>query len=75
LKLCLYKEIYDAAGNYQEPQVINEWKMTPILDATEQVVRTNLDDIQQISSTGLLNWTLQFFVTEIEKSLLFSRLA
>ena len=51
-------------------KLLMEWKMTPIFDATEQGVWTNLDDIQQISSTDLLNWTLQFFVTEIEKSLL-----
>ena len=33
--------------------------MTPIFDATEQVVWTNLDDIQQISSTGLLRGCLK----------------
>jgi hypothetical protein len=73
LKLYHYKEIYDVVGRFQEAQVITEWKMTPIFNAAEQVVWTNFDTVEQITSEELLEWKLSFFIDSVEKSVRYDR--
>jgi hypothetical protein len=68
LKLYHYKEVFDVIGRFQEPQVIYEWKMTPIFNSSEQVVWTNFETVEQITSEELLEWTLVFFIDSVEKS-------
>jgi hypothetical protein len=60
-------------GRFQEAQVITEWEMTPIFNAAEQVVWTNFDTVEQITSEELLEWKLSFFIDSVEKSVRYDR--
>jgi hypothetical protein len=69
LKLCLYHEIYNWIGQFQEPVIINEWNMTPVFNHLEEVVWTNFQGIRDMTSEDLLDHTLTFFVDAIDRSI------
>jgi TIR domain len=75
LKLRLYNEIYDFIGRFQEPQIINEWELTPVFNAIEEVVWTNFGSVQEMRSEDLLGHPLNLFLSAIENSISYGRSA